>query len=229
MLLNVLSGRLSTNAKFNVQAQVRLDHTLVDPTNIYIRRKIAFVSQDDSLPTSSTPRECILFSAKLRMPRDTTKAQHEALTESMLYELGLEECANVLIGGGRSMVQGISGGERKRTSVGVELVTKPEMVFLDEPTSGLDSFSALQLCQVLKRVASAGASVVFTIHQPSSDIFDSFDRLMVVNQGRVMYQGPVQGVDDYFAVRNHVLPPKYNASDVYYNHDGVYIVRPLFD
>ena len=108
--------------------------------------------------------------------------------------------------------QGISGGERKRTSVGVELVTKPEMVFLDEPTSGLDSFSALQLCQVLKRVALAGASVMFTIHQPSSEIFDSFDRLMVMNQGRVMYQGPVEGVDDYFGVRNHVLPPKYNAS-----------------
>ena len=183
MLLHVLSGRTSSNAKFTVQSQVRLDQTLVDPTDIHIRRKIALVSQDDSLSTSSTPRECIMFSAKLRMPRDTSDAEHEALTESMLRELGLEACSNVLVGGGGSLVPGISGGERKRTSVGVELVTRPEMVFLDEPTSGLDSFSALQLCQVLKRVALAGASVMFTIHQPSSDIFDSFDRRLVQDPG----------------------------------------------
>ena len=110
-------------------------------------------------------------------------------------------------------MKGISGGERKRTSVGVELVVKPAMVFLDEPTSGLDSFSAVQLCQVLKKVANAGASVLFTIHQPASEIFNSFDRLILMNKGRVMYQGSVQKVPRYFADRGHPCPPNYNPAD----------------
>lgn len=87
------------------------------------------------------------------------------------------------------------------------------MVFLDEPTSGLDSYSAVQLCQVLKKVANSGASVLFTIHQPSSEIFNSFDNLILMNKGRVMYQGPVDGVTDYFEVRGHPVPPHYNPAD----------------
>jgi ABC-2 type transporter len=86
-------------------------------------------------------------------------------------------------------------------------------VFLDEPTSGLDSYSAVQLCQVLKKVANAGASVLFTIHQPSSDIFKSFDNLILMNKGRVMYQGPVEDVNSYFAARSNPVPPNYNPAD----------------
>jgi hypothetical protein len=129
----------------------------------------------------------------------------------MLDELGLTTCADTIVGG--PLLKGISGGERKRTSVGVELVVRPAMVFLDEPTSGLDSFSAVQLCQVLKKVADAGASVLFTIHQPSSEIFDSFDRMILMNKGRVMYQGSVVDVPMYFEDRGHPLPPKYNPAD----------------
>lgn len=88
------------------------------------------------------------------------------------------------------------------------------MVFLDEPTSGLDSFSAVQLCLVLKKVANAGASVLFTIHQPSSEIFNStFDHLILLSQGRVMYQGPVSGVTDYFSARAYPCPTNYNPAD----------------
>ncbi len=121
----------------------------------------------------------------------------------MLRELDLEECAHVLIGGGRSLVQGISGGVRKRTSVGVDLVTKLEMVFLNEPTSRLLIGTATM--SVSQRVPSEGTIVMFTIHQPSSDIFDSLNQLMVTNLGRIMYQAPVQGADGYFAVRTHFL------------------------
>jgi ABC-type multidrug transport system ATPase subunit len=94
------------------------------------------------------------------------------LVNKMLEERGLEHCADTYVGG--ALLKGISGGERKRTSVGVELVVRPAMVFLDEPTSGLDSFSAVQLCQVLKKVANAGSSFLCTIHQPTSEIFSSF-------------------------------------------------------
>ena len=87
------------------------------------------------------------------------------------------------------------------------------MVFLDEPTSGLDSFSAIQVCQVLKKVAKAGASVLFTIHQPSSEIFSSFDHLILLHKGRVMYQGAVKDVPDFFAACGHPCPHVYNPAD----------------
>ena len=162
---------------------MRLDNYAVDPTNIKVRQMIAFVAQDDSLQVTSTPREAIYFSAKLRLPKSTTEHQLETLTNHMLDELNLKDCADTIVGG--ELIKGISGGQRKRTSVGVELVTKPALVFLDEPTSGLDSFSAVQLCEVLKKVALAGSSVLFTIHQPSSEIFNSFDSLILLNKGRV--------------------------------------------
>lgn len=87
------------------------------------------------------------------------------------------------------------------------------MVFLDEPTSGLDSFSAVQVCQVLKKVANSGASVLFTIHQPSSEIFNSFDRLILLQKGRVLFQGPVSSVPSFFAARGYPLPDHYNPAD----------------
>jgi ABC-type multidrug transport system ATPase subunit/ABC-type multidrug transport system permease subunit len=210
-LLNILAGRASSRGPLTIEADVRLNNYTVDPTNMNVRKLIAFVAQDDSLQVTSTPREAIRFSAKLRLPRSTKESQIEKLVERMITELGLSHCADTIVGG--ALIKGISGGERKRTSVGVELVTKPALVFLDEPTSGLDSFSAVQLCQVLKKVANAGASVLFTIHQPSSEIFNSFDHLILMNRGRVMYQGSVSGVPDFFAERGKPNPTNYNPAD----------------
>ena len=241
-LLNILAGRSKSNKTLDVQSEIRMQDYLVDPTNIAVRKQIAFVAQDDSLSFTATPREAIRFSAKLRLPRITTDQEIEVLANKMLSELGLLDCADTMIGG--ELIKGISGGERKRTSVGVELVTKPSLVFLDgklaeldafectlftylfmltenfflqfldiEPTSGLDSFSAMQVIKVLKKIANAGCSVLFTIHQPSSDVFNSFDRLILLNKGMVMYQGPVQEVPAFFAKHNHPMPPNYNPAD----------------
>lgn len=210
-LLNILAGRAATRGRITINADIRLNNYSVDPTNVNVRKQIAFVAQDDSLQVTSTPREAIYFSAKLRLPRYMTEAQLVKLTKRMIVELGLEDCADTIVGG--ALIKGISGGQRKRTSVGVELVTKPALVFLDEPTSGLDSYSAVQLCQVLKKVANAGSSVLFTIHQPSSEIFNSFDHLILMNKGLVMYEGAVSAVPDYFGARNHPNPPNYNPAD----------------
>jgi ABC-type multidrug transport system ATPase subunit len=211
-LLNILAGRAGSRSNITICADVRLNNYRVDPTSVDVRKQIAFVAQDGSLQVTSTPRESIRFSAKLRLPISTTDADIETLTTSMLSELGLDDCADTIVGGGQ-LAKGISGGQRKRTSVGVELVTNPALVFLDEPTSGLDSFSAVQLCQVLKKVANAGSSVLFTIHQPSSEIFNSFDHLILLNKGHVMYEGPVAAVPAYFGARNHPNPENYNPAD----------------
>jgi len=129
-LLNILSGRMRTSGPLVITADVRLNNYECDPTNLEIRQQIAFVAQDDSLQITSTPREAIKFSAKLRLPRNMTNAELDTLTNRMLQELGLLKCADTIVGG--PLLKGISGGERKRTSVGVELVVKPALVFLDE-------------------------------------------------------------------------------------------------
>jgi ABC-type multidrug transport system ATPase subunit len=116
-LLNVLSGRVSSNGLFTIESDVRFNNYTVDPTNIEVRKKIAFVAQDDSLQVTATPREAIRFSAKLRLPRTITEEELDTLTNRMIEELGLNDCADTIVGG--VLIKGISGGERKRVSVGV--------------------------------------------------------------------------------------------------------------
>lgn len=119
-LLNVLAGRARTGGRITIAADVRLNNYAVDPTSIKVRKSIAFVAQDDSLQATATPREAIRFSAKLRLPRSTTESQLDILATRMIHELGLTACADTIVGG--PLLKGISGGERKRASVGVELV-----------------------------------------------------------------------------------------------------------
>lgn len=149
-----LSKRRS--ASVHVTADVHLDNVVMDPTDIRVRRRamMAHVAQDDALQATATVREAIFFSAKLRLDTSYSDEELHALVHGMMQELGLMDCADTIIGG--PLLKGVSGGERKRTSVGVELVTHPALVFLDEPTSGLDSYSARQLCRVLQKVAAAG-------------------------------------------------------------------------
>jgi ABC-type multidrug transport system ATPase subunit len=105
--------------------------------------------------------------------------------ETLLEELGLLGVADTIIG---SVLQKtISGGERKRTAIGVELITDPSLILLDEPTSGLDSFKALQIVQLLNKQARKGKTVISTIHQPSSEAFRSFDRLILMMDGYIVY------------------------------------------
>ena len=211
-LLNVLSGRtIDGQNGLSLQLDMMLDNTSVDPSHIQIRQLIAFVAQDDSLPVTATPREAILFSARLRLPKSTPFSEIQDLAENMLDELRLNHCADTYVGG--PTLKGISGGERKRTSVGVELVTRPSLVFLDEATSGLDSFNALELVAVLKKVALAGSAVLTTIHQPSSEIFSSLDNLILLEKGRVLYGGTVANVPQYFADRGFPCPAHYNPAD----------------
>jgi len=129
----------------------------------------------------------------------------------MLEDLELTKCADVLIGG--EMIKGISGGQRKRTSVGVELVTRPRLIFLDEPTSGLDSESAMNCVKLVRRVARRGATVLCTIHQPSSEVFALFDHLVLMKDGLTMYQGPMDQLVPVFERAGYPVPMHYNAAD----------------
>jgi energy-coupling factor transporter ATP-binding protein EcfA2 len=102
---------------------------------------------------------------------------------------GLDTCADTMIGSATAGIKGISGGEKRRCSVGIELVTSPQCLFLDEPTSGLDSEVALAIMRTLRRITSVGRTVVLTIHQPNSDITELFDDFILMAKARIMYAG----------------------------------------
>merc|ERR1719183_1961691 len=140
---------------------IRVDGKIIDP--VKNRKNIAYVMQEDCLLKTETPREALTFSASLRLPKTTSLKEIEHVVDSMLDNLGLTGCADTQIGD--ELKRGISGGEKKRTSIGCELVSNPNLVFLDEPTSGLDSFASYRVVELLKKV-SATSTVLCTIHQP---------------------------------------------------------------
>eukprot|EP00977_Amphora_coffeiformis_P000743 scaffold162_cov176-Amphora_coffeaeformis.AAC.3 len=240
-LFNILTGRVrSKPGKLSIRQDIRMGGVQVEPGHDRkVRNLFALVSQEDTLHHMSTPREAIWFSARLRLPKETSQQAIEQLVQNNIDELGLQHCADTIIGGG--LKKGISGGEKRRTTIGVELVSRPSTIFLDEPTSGLDSVSAKHVMALLKRVAQANTTVIFSkfrrnsvltpgcvlarfthrlhflppkaIHQPSSDIFASFDRLLLLKQGRLMYQGATADVGEDFADRGFPLPPNYNPAD----------------
>ena len=123
-----------------------------------------------------TPYESFCFAASLRT--NLKKHEIEAKAERMIERLQLKTCRDTKIGG--FALKSISGGERKRTSIGYELITEPNMILLDEPTSGLDSSTALRIVKMLKKEAENGMTIVATIHQPSGEVFSLFDRLIVL-------------------------------------------------
>jgi len=132
--------------------------------------------------------------------------------DELLRGLGLLACRSTAIGS--ALVKGVSGGERKRTSVGVELITNPSIVLLDEPTSGLDSFAAAELVGLLKALARRGRIVCCTIHQPSSDVFELFEQVTCLRLGEVLYQGPGGGLlRGCLAAAQMPCPDGYNSSD----------------
>ncbi len=144
----------------------------------------SYVMQDDILFEWFTPREALHFAIRLKQKNLSLKEEDEKV-ESILTELGLGPASDTLIGSSRH--KSLSGGERKRTAIAVELITNPSMIFLDEPTSGLDSFKALQIVTLLRKLARQGKTIVSTIHQPSSEAFSKFDRLILMSDGHIVY------------------------------------------
>lgn len=205
----MLAGRSASRGNIEIEADVTVGGAKVDP--VAFRKNIAYVMQDDSLLPTATPREALLFSAALRSPSNATTEELHTLVNQVLSALGLEDCADTLIGG--DMIKGISGGQRKRTSVGVEIITNPSLLFLDEPTSGLDSYTAYNLIKLLRKIAQGNCAVLCTIHQPSSEVFHLFDRVIFMKHGRILYQGAPSKVVSYFAKGGFECPTNYNPSD----------------
>lgn len=176
-----------------------------------MKRISGFVFQDDVLFDTMTVSEAVSMSARLRLPDSISAKSKQDRIEGIIKLLGLEAARNTQIGTPEK--KGISGGERKRTAIAMEMVTDPQVLFLDEPTSGLDTFTAFSVVSQLKELAQAGRTVVATIHQPSSKTFLLFDDLLLLAEGRVVYHGPVNGILEYLAEQGHVCPAYMNPAD----------------
>jgi len=208
-VLNILAGRVMPSATKQIFGRVMLGDEIIDP--VANRANISYVMQDDSLLPTMTAREVLTFTTALRRRGEVDVAERTALVDEILEGLGLTECADTYIGG--ATFTGISGGQRKRVSVAVELVTHPKMLFLDEPTSGLDSASAAQVVDLLKSISVAGATVACTIHQPSSELFELFDWVILLKAGRVVYDGTRANMVEYFSNKGFMCPSDYNPAD----------------
>ncbi|GFR49799.1 hypothetical protein Agub_g11737, partial [Astrephomene gubernaculifera] len=176
-----------------------------------LKRKLGYVSQDDLLFPELTVYETLYFAALLRLPRSWSRSSKLGRVELVVAALGLGRCRDTIIGS--PMMRGVSGGERKRVSIGHELLINPSMLLLDEPTSGLDSTTALRLMHTLRSLAGGGRTVVTSIHQPSSRLYRQMDKLMLLSEGRCMYYGDAQSVAGWFSGLGQPCPFGTNIAD----------------
>lgn len=177
------------------------------------RSVIGFVDQEDTLLPTLTVHETILDSALLRLPKEMSRTSKEQKVEDVERQLGIYHIRNQKIGSEESG-RGISGGEKRRVGIACELVTSPSILFLDEPTSGLDAYNAFNVVECLVNlVKNYNRTVVFTIHQPRSNIVALFDQLILLAKGRAVYSGPFENCQTYFDELGYTCPPGFNIAD----------------
>ncbi|XP_004293165.1 PREDICTED: ABC transporter G family member 13-like isoform X2 [Fragaria vesca subsp. vesca] len=204
-LLDALAGRLSRNVVMTGNVQLngkkrRLDYGVA-----------AYVTQENVLLGTLTVRETITYSAHLRLPTSLTKQEVNDIVDATITDMGLQDCSHRLIGNWH--LRGISGGEKKRLSIALEILTKPRLLFLDEPTSGLDSAAAFFVVQILRYIAQDGRTVISSIHQPSSEVFALFDDLVLLSGGQTVYSGQANKAVEFFAKAGVPCPSRRNPSD----------------
>ncbi|KAH6653011.1 P-loop containing nucleoside triphosphate hydrolase protein [Truncatella angustata] len=179
----------------------------------------AYVMQQDILLPTLTVRETLRYSAELRLPSSISRSDRMRVVEEVILELGLKECADTRIGDNQH--KGCSGGEKRRTSIGVQLLANPSVLFLDEPTTGLDATSAHQLVKTLKDLVSKGRTIITTIHQPRSEIWNLFDNLVILSRGGPVYSGPRDECAPWFLSLGFEPPPFVNPAEFYIDHAAV--------
>ncbi|XP_026377739.1 ABC transporter G family member 11-like [Papaver somniferum] len=207
-LLDALAGRLPSNTKQSGSIKVNgRKQALAFGTSVY-------VTQDDTLTTTLTVKESVYYSAMLQLPKSMTSSEKNERVETTIREMGLQEEMNTIIGGWSS--KGLSGGQKRRVSICIEILTRPKLLFLDEPTSGLDSASSYHVMdRIVNLTQQCGMTVIASIHQPSSEVFDLFHNLCLLSYGRTIYFGPTSAAYEFFTFSGFPCPTMRNPSDHY--------------
>ncbi|XXG78587.1 hypothetical protein AAC387_Pa08g2505 [Persea americana] len=207
-LLDALAGRLGSNTRQSGEILINgKKQTLAFGTS-------AYVTQEDILMTTLTVREAVYYSAQLQLPDSMPLSEKKARAEMTIKEMGLQDAMDTRIGGWTS--KGLSGGQKRRVSICIEILTRPRLLFLDEPTSGLDSAASFHVMRRIVGLAKQGGrTVIASIHQPSSEVFELFQNLCLLSVGRTIYFGPVSRANEFFAVNGFPCSPLSNPSDHY--------------
>ncbi|CAK8561288.1 unnamed protein product [Lathyrus sativus] len=203
-LLTALGGRLGGNLSGTIAYNGKLFSNSM-------KKSIGFVTQEDILYAHLTVTETLVFTSLLRLPNSFTKQEKIEHAKSVISLLGLTKCKDSIIG--KPMLRGVSGGERKRVSIGQEMLINPSLLFLDEPTSGLDSTTAQKIVSNLWELAIGGRTVVMTIHQPSSRIYHMFHTVLLLSEGIPLYYGKGSEAMEYFSGVGYEPAIAMNPSD----------------
>ena len=216
-LLKILAGVDSTVQK-NIAGKIYFNYNDIEKYYDKYRYDIAYLPQDDILFPGLTVYQCLNYSAKLRMPH-LTQQNVDTLIDNVLLSMDLakkEKDGTISFPikkrkiGDMNKPGAISGGQRKRVNLAIELLSDPSIIFLDEPTSGLSSIDSNNLINLLSSLCNAGNTIVTTIHQPSQSIFQKFNKVLILaRNGELAYFGSTQRAVDYFEERSGL---KYNRS-----------------
>ncbi|GBG74813.1 hypothetical protein CBR_g19325 [Chara braunii] len=196
-MLELLMGRRRCGV---LGGSIMVDGVPFEDQREWMEANAAFVKQEDVGFAELTVRESLTYSAMMRLPRTMDDKQKLIRVEQIIEELGLSECADVIYG--NESGPRLSGGQRRRLCIATELLTLPVVIMLDEPTSGLDATAALELTQLLLRLAHTGRTVGMIVHQPRREMFDMFDRLIIMLDGQIMFSGKANLAAEFFS---HVL------------------------
>ncbi|KAL0480158.1 ABCG24 [Acrasis kona] len=206
-LINILAGRAFYG---NVTGDIYINGRRDDLK--YHRSLVGYVPQDDIMLRTMTVQGTLNYAAKFRLDSSKTSQQVEDIVERAIHVLGLEDVRHSIIGDEKN--RGISGGQRKRVNVAMELVADPCVLFLDEPTSGLDSSGSKELCSALRQIAESGITTITVIHQPRHEIFQLFhDVILLGKGGNPVYFGPSHLAMKYFTSLGFECPEHINPSD----------------
>jgi len=206
-LLDVLAGRKNPKG---LSGEVKLNGEKL-PDNF--KRISGYVVQKDIATGTLTVRENLMFCANLRLPRSVPPSEKRELVDQVLFDLGISHCADTKVGD--DMIRGISGGEKKRTCIAIELITSPSVLFLDEPTTGLDASTANSVMRLLSTLAKKGRTIIFSIHQPRYSIFRLFDSLTLLAKGKMVYHGKLKHALPHFNALGYQCEEHNNPADFF--------------
>lgn len=205
-LIDALANRI---AKGSLKGSITLNGEVLESRLLKVIS--AYVMQDDLLFPMLTVEETLMFSAEFRLPRTLSKSKKKMRVQALIDQLGLRNAAKTIIGDEGH--RGVSGGERRRVSIGIDIIHDPIVLFLDEPTSGLDSTSAFMVVKVLQRIAQSGSIVIMSVHQPSYRILGLLDRLIFLSRGQTVYSGSPANLPRFFADFGHPIPENENRTE----------------
>ncbi|KAL0349229.1 UNVERIFIED_CONTAM: ABC transporter G family member 1 [Sesamum angustifolium] len=205
-LIDALANRM---AKGSVKGSVKLNGEELESRLLKVIS--AYVMQDDLLFPMLTVEETLMFAAEFRLPRTLSKSKKKLRVQALIDQLGLRNATKTVIGDEGH--RGVSGGERRRVSIGIDIIHDPILLFLDEPTSGLDSTSAYMVVKVLQRIAQSGSIVIMSIHQPSYRIMGLLDRMIFLSRGKTVYSGPPSNLPFFFSDFGHPIPDSENRTE----------------